>query len=381
MKAWSFARYGFGIAAAAALLAGCSAAGTQSSFGGGSAIPSARGVGQVDAHALAKAFQMTNPRHALPPVQHLYGGKSWMSHVRPGDTLAYASDVEYGTVDVVDVNTGALVGQATGFEYPYGSCSDSSGNVYVTDFDSGYATELAAGTTNAIATFTTAPYTIGCSVSKTGDVAFTNFYTLGPSYSLSPGTIDIYPHGGGSPTIVTGPAAMWPAGYDKKGNLFVEGNYTGSCTSPCVAELPAGGGSFNLLTFNKTIGFPGPTQLLGKKIGFTDQDAGGPSSFVGGFYPSKVKGSKATSGKAIVFAGGACDSGTYQGFSGSIGEVSKHEDGLQMKKVTGFVSGNDDCFPSPIDVYGAHGGAPTSEIAGGSFGLPYDYYYALTITN
>ena len=68
MKISSLARYAFGIAAGAALLAGCSAAGTQSSLTG---APPASAMGAGGHHLSAQVLKhlaMTRPDHQSPPA-------------------------------------------------------------------------------------------------------------------------------------------------------------------------------------------------------------------------------------------------------------------------------------------------------------------------
>src|SRR5579863_7521909 len=249
MKISSLARYGLGLAAGLAFLAGCSAAGTSPSLGSGSSVmPSA------SRSNASKLFAMTNVLHrGLGSVKgHI--SHSWMKHVPGGTVLLYASDDSYLTVDVYDYPSGTLVGQATGFGDPFGLCSDKHGNVYVADYTSGKAYEIQAGTTTVINSWTVGGDPIGCDVSAKGDLAVSDFYgSSGPSGS---GSVTIFKGGGATGTNYAGPAYDWAPGYDKKGNLFVECAYLSPCTSPSLYELPAGGSSFQAITLSgASIGF------------------------------------------------------------------------------------------------------------------------------
>jgi len=285
MPSLGLARYAFGIAAGAALLAGCSAAGTQPTSWSGQAPLVFRG--HHDLATVKKLFAMTNPQHKYPPQQHIKKGKSWMQHVPKGTQLVYASDVKYGTVDVINYSTGVLVGQATGFELPDGSCSDKQGNVYVTDFDLGTATELQAGTTTVINSWDTGGTPIGCSVWHK-NLAVTNLELDGSS---GLGGVVVFAGGGPSGTTYIGPGLDWPAGYDRKGNLFVESSFAGACTTPCLAELQ--GSTWQVLNYNQTINFPDAVELMGKTLGVADQQGDG-SSGVMAIYATTVSGSTAT---------------------------------------------------------------------------------------
>src|SRR5689334_8299531 len=100
MKISSLARYAFGIAAGAALLAGCSAAGTQPSLGTGASSP-VTSQGRHDQKEMLKLWAMTNRDHKVP-VQHVLHSRSWMKKVPAGTPLLYVSDPGYGAVDVFD---------------------------------------------------------------------------------------------------------------------------------------------------------------------------------------------------------------------------------------------------------------------------------------
>jgi hypothetical protein len=370
MRISSLARYAFGIAAGAALLAGCSANGTSPALNG-TALPQAGGTHMRDMAKLQKLIAMTNPKHQIPE-QHIYNGKSWMKHVPAGTKMVYVADIEYATVDVIDYTTGALLGQATGFSGPYGLCSDKHGDVFVADFYGGSGYEIQAGTTNVITSYPQSGGSpIGCSVDKHGDLAITDFVGIG-TYGY--GGVNVYHHAAGSPTTIGANAYTWGAGYDKKGNLLAECNYAGVCTSPGWIYLKKGSSTWTTLSSSQPIYFPGPTALNHKTFGASDQDGGGPSSFVIAIYEMKVSGGTATN-TATVNLQGNC-SGTYIGWSGSYGVDSNKPNGLQYKKITGYTGTNDDCFPSPVDHWSLAGGAPDFTISSGW--LPYDYSYGST---
>jgi hypothetical protein len=358
MKIFSLARYAFGIAAGVALLAGCSANGTTPSLGGSSVAPQSVHGGGHSFQELNKLFAMTNMHHQGLPTQHPLA-HSW--HIKPpkgtSGTL-WNSDLEYASVDEVAYPSGTLVGQVTGFSYPYGLCSDKSGNVYVADFSLEELFEISGGV--VVNSWATGGESIGCSVSNTGDVSVTNFYPGGVKIVAGPDAGASYP----------GPGYDWPAGYDKNGNLFVECNYISPCSSPHVAELISG--SWQFLSFNQTINFPAATQAMGKYIGFADQAY--PTNLTG-IWLTKVSGTTASASKAVVLQGGSCS--TYMDDSSSWGEIGKKPNGIGPKKVKGLAAPNLWCFPTPVNIYKKNGGAPTSSIV-------YDHYqldYGTTFTS
>ncbi|HMF28826.1 MAG TPA: hypothetical protein VKE42_08645, partial [Candidatus Cybelea sp.] len=168
-----------------------------------------------------KRFAMSNVAgKGVPATRHPLA-KSWHIKPPPGTSgTLWATDLEYGSVDEVAYPSGTLVGQVTGFSYPYGDCSDSSGNVYVSDFSNEALYEISGG--SVVNSWSSGGEAIGCAVSNQGDVSVTNFY---------PGGVKIVagPHAGSS---YSGPGYDWPAGFDSNNNLYVECNYISPCSSP-----------------------------------------------------------------------------------------------------------------------------------------------------
>ena len=107
--------------------------------------------------------------------------------------LLYLSDATHPQLDVYDYRTKVQIGTVTGVPSPYGECVDGKGDVYVAEFGGGVL-EFAHGGSKPIAQFTTDGYTMGCSVSKKGDLAAGIF----DSPSGGQGDIEVFPHGGGA---------------------------------------------------------------------------------------------------------------------------------------------------------------------------------------
>ena len=100
---------------------------------------------------------------------------SWMSPIRTHDRLIYVSDVGTDDVNVYAFELRNLVGQLTGFNEPQGMCTDSHGNVYVTNTLDSNILEFAHGGTSPIQTFDDAgQYPVDCAVIRFGDLVVAN---------------------------------------------------------------------------------------------------------------------------------------------------------------------------------------------------------------
>lgn len=270
MKSW----FVFGIAATALVLSGC---GTLRQAQGDT-FPAQGGAG-------ALAMTVAAPLHVNV---HPDRGRSWMLPEAAGgkSILLYAGDWNTGDVYIFDYKSGKLVGTLTGFNEPYGGCVDAKGDVYFVDFGNGETVEYAHGGKTPLKTWSTPGYAIGCSVDSKNDLAVTDFYS-----NTGAGEIEVFPKGGSQGTSYSDSAAcyyMWPAGYDDKGDLIVEGE----SSSIAVCELPAGASSMVKLSFSGTIDFPGGTMWDGKYIALGDQESGG--AYETGLYQSTLSGSTLT---------------------------------------------------------------------------------------
>jgi hypothetical protein len=360
MRNWSFARYA-SIALGVGLLAGCSAAGTQSSLPGGASV-----APQAHHLSLSKLFALTNAHHVVPQSKGRVG-HSWMKQLpkgKGGSMLAYMSDDAYDTVDVFSYPSGSLVGQVAGFEDPAGLCTDKKGNVYATDLDTGTVSEIGAGGTTIVNTWSTSGEAIGCSVDKKGDLAVSDFY----NDTAETGAVVIFAGGGSKGTTVAAPGYVWGPGFDKKGDIYVECAYGNSpCSSPAAIYLKKGGNSFSAVS-GLTIGFGAQVEAMGNKaMGFGDQEPGGQYAF--GIYAAKVKGANAKVSSTNIYTDNC---------NGSYTDVVDWGNVMSGKKVTAVVGGNLFCDPSPVNTWNFPGnGLPSSSFTG----LPDGYYgYGTAIT-
>lgn len=256
--------------AAALLLAACSGA-TQSQLtpSGNTTAPGMAGLPRTLAMRMASSS-------GISPAARSNHKASWMSRsaarVRP---LLYSSNALTNEVDVYAVNgkSNTLLGQLTGFNEPYGLCSDASGNVYVTNLMGNNILEYAHGGTSPIKTLSDSyGEPNGCAVSpKTGDLAVTNFEG-GPS---GQGSLVVYAGGSGSGTLysVGSNSLVWAPVYDSRGALFFE-TQDQSSRAVTVFKLPHGKPALETISMPSgvTIYSPSGATWDGKYLGVTDED-------------------------------------------------------------------------------------------------------------
>jgi hypothetical protein len=106
-------------------------------------------------------------------------GRSWMSPGAKNNDLLYIGSSAGGDVYVYTYPAGKLVGRLTGFDNPLGLCSDTTGNLWITNAVSNgktYLLEYAHGGTKAIAKLDDSGFEpLACSIDPaTGDLAVGN---------------------------------------------------------------------------------------------------------------------------------------------------------------------------------------------------------------
>jgi hypothetical protein len=193
-------------------------------------------------------------------------GPSWMLPEAKKKDLAYVSDQSTLDVYVFSYPGGKLEGTITGFpQWPSGLCVDQRQDVWVTLGLGAKLVEFPHGGTTPIGVLNDpGQEPIGCSVErKTGDVA---------AASLA-GGITIYSGGTGSGTTYTDPQMpqVWACGYDKSGNLFVDGKNASGVFQ--FAELPKGSHSLANISLDVPFVWPGGVQWDGKHIAVGDAKA------------------------------------------------------------------------------------------------------------
>ena len=202
------------------------------------------------------ALPLVAQRTARPRMH----GNSWMDPAAKSRKLLYISDFASADVEVFTYPYLRLAGVLTGFNEVRAECTDPSGYVWIADQVLGVLEYAHGGTTPV--NVLTAPDPFGCATSPTnGDLAVSN---------ASAGQIEIFHNAAGSGTVVADPnfAGTLLLGYDKAGNLFVDG--FDSSGNFHYAELPAGGSSFTDITLSQTPAGPGNVQWDGKYMAVGD---------------------------------------------------------------------------------------------------------------
>jgi hypothetical protein len=278
--------YALAVCGAAAMLAGCSAAGGPSSALGNSGPSSTRAGALILGHHHDGFMGLVEgPRHP----DH---NKSWLSpklRSDAGGRQLWISDPGTDDVYIYNLPSLTLAVTKTGYDEPQGECSDSSGDVWVTN--TGYYSgnhviyEYAHDGTlmNTLTDPTGLP--VGCAWDKmTGNLAVTNIFNDGPSQP--PGEILVYPGGSGTPIAYQDPDpsvyAYFSAGYDGRGNLFFDvAPY--SYTPAYVDELPKNANAVTRITISGPIYGPGSVQWIpghgaGGDLMVEDDDCSGSDS-------------------------------------------------------------------------------------------------------
>jgi hypothetical protein len=264
MRVSAFCRDALGLCAAIALLAGCGGSQRNSPQPALGQIPE----GLVDTRMSDAA--LTGVVASRPDR-----GPSWMSPDVASKDLLYVSNYITSDVFVFSYPALKLVGTLTGFDQPDGICTNKAGDVFIVSNQNDTIIVYKHGGTAPIATLNDpAGYPVNCSVDPTtGNLAVATIHT----YSDGPGSVAVYAHGKGTPTIYSDPKMtnVYFVGYDDKGNLFLDG-----ATPPSIgfvfAELPKGKKTFTTIKLKGGyIYFPGKVFWDGKYVTVADQSYGG----------------------------------------------------------------------------------------------------------
>jgi hypothetical protein len=250
---------------ATALLAGC----------GGSQLPIKSATGA-----------MPQSRAVVPQAAL---GRSWMLPEAKSKDLLYVSDNGAGKVYVFTYPKGKLVGTLTGFHDPNGQCRDARGDVFITNSGASEVIEYGHGGSSPIATLSDpGELPLGCATDpRTGTLAVTNACTA-PSCGGA-GDLTIYKNAKGAPKSYTVPGMVYYGycGYDASGNLFLDGNDSGSAFE--FAELPGGSKKFKKISGLESIGYAGGVQWDGKYLAVADG-----LEHAAAIYQVQISGSKGT---------------------------------------------------------------------------------------
>jgi len=201
--------------------------------------------------------------HAI--ATHGAHGKSWMLPEAKNSDLVYAASRAETLIYVYSYPGMKLVGQIPDTNGELGLCSDSAGNVFVTNSFTNTIDEYTHGGTNPIATFSEDPYKgaapRGCAVDpSSGALAVAN--------EAGSTQVAVFPQGSSAATYysVDGITSSYFCVYDARGDLFVDGAPYGSNSGFGLAELAAAQSTFSVLTIDKKVETPGALQWDGKHI-------------------------------------------------------------------------------------------------------------------
>ncbi len=203
-----------------------------------------------------------------------------------GDLLYVGAGVN--RVYVLSYPEGKLVGRLSLSSRPGGLCSDTDGNVFVTE-DSGAVVEYAHGGTSPI-------NALGArgAVSCSWDPTTGNLAVVERPYSIA-----IFTDASGTATTYTDSSVREfnYCAYDDKGNLFITGQVNGPYQY-ALTELDTGSGSFKTITLNERVDFLDDLQWDGKYLAIDD------FYYTGTIYRVQVSGSSGTI-EASTSLGGA----------------------------------------------------------------------------
>lgn len=242
--------------------------------------------------------------------------------------LLYISDFGSSQVEVYAYPSLMLAGVLTGFNELRGECGNPAGYVWITDQAKGEVFEYAHGGTSPVNVLA-ANDPIACAANaRNGDLAVSN---------LSAGQIEIFHNAAGTGTVVADAnfARTTYLGYDKAGNLFVDG-YDASGNFR-YAELPSGGSSFTDITLSQTPAGAGNVQWDGSYMAIGDT----------GLTIYQTQGSTVVNSLTL-------DSGCVEQFY-IVGGTSNR------RVIAPSCDGNANIFPYPA------GGSPVKKITGGLF--------------
>jgi hypothetical protein len=189
---------------------------------------------------------------------------SWISpDAKKAKSLLYISDA--GTFDVYVYSFPALrlMGKLTGFNRPQGECSDKSGDVWVTNVQSGQILKFRHGESTPVSTITDQFGPVGCAIDPTsGNLAVTNLNSL----------VLIYKKAAGTPAIYSNPNQHYNYfdGFNRNGDLYVSGET--SAYSFSLSVLARGKSMMSTVSVSGgTIYFPGTVQWVGSDLVLGDQ--------------------------------------------------------------------------------------------------------------
>jgi hypothetical protein len=221
----------------------------------------------------------TNSSAMLPSNTRLTDGRPATTGYG-AKTASTEVDVLYMTdgsnVKLVSYQYGIAMGSINHLQDPRGLCSDSAGNVFITNGAGQSIYEYAYAQVKRSASLQdkgAAPN--GCSVDPTtGNLAVTNYCQGSIEACTGPGNVAVYKNAKVVPKLYsTNGLLMNPffCGYDNASNLFVVG--TNGTSNVVLAELAQGSRKFKRVKLNDALGTPGNVQWDGTYITVGDVTA------------------------------------------------------------------------------------------------------------
>ncbi len=205
---------------------------------------------------------------AAPPATAAKISASWMAPAAKNTDLLYISDVGTDQVYVFSYPQGSLVGTLSGFNTPVRECSDTAGNVFVTNTNAENILEYAHGGSSPIATYHDKDFLpTDCSVDPaSGSLAVANY---GPK-GTNRGNLAIFSAGKTTPKFYEDPSvrAYLFCGYDASGNLFVSG--LNDTYGFVLIELRKGAKKFEHIKLDQGFSSWGGVKWDGKYVAMSD---------------------------------------------------------------------------------------------------------------
>jgi hypothetical protein len=263
------------------------------------------------------------------PATGALGGhaRSWMLPEAIRSKILYVSYFYGNDVFAYKYPNGEALGMVTGIPEAQGLCTskESGGNWWVVATGSNQVMEFAHGGTTPILTINTMNDQPGsCAVDPTtGNVAVT-MVTENKVIVYKSGSID------GTPYVT--PFGPFFAGYDARGNLYIDGS------GNMIGRLRPGATSFDSITPNQGFVFPGGVQWHSGLLAIGDQDTSN-------VYEYKIRGTTGTLENTTPLDGGGAGSFWIQG-----------------QQIVAGDAGNIGIWEYPA------GGSPVQTIPGGFYG-------------
>jgi hypothetical protein len=181
--------------------------------------------------------------------------------------LVYVSTL-FGDLEVYTWPALAPVGTISGLDVPYTLCTDATGDVWVPDFGAHIIYEYAHGGSAPIHSLIDNYGTPeACSSDPTtGNLAVGDYSSPGSG----PGNVLVFKKARRGPAEYAVPNLIqcFFVSYDNQGNLFANG--IDASRRPVLAELPKGGSSFEQVTVEPIVSYPGSLQWDGKYLAEQD---------------------------------------------------------------------------------------------------------------